>query len=79
MTINIFVFKGNINGKTVMVRFFFCWVYDEQQFDYLRNEFDFWNVHGFMKTSCLLQSKCFTLTLQETHSINDSSHEPSKN
>ena len=24
---------------------------------YLRNEFDFWNIHGFMNTSGLLQSK----------------------
>ena len=27
MTINIFVFKGDLNGKIVVVRFFFCWVY----------------------------------------------------
>ena len=36
---------------------------------YLRNEFDFWNVHGIMNTSGLLQSKLspkgFMLTLQE--------------
>ena len=35
----------------------------------LRNEFDFWKVHGIMNTSGLLQSKLspsgFTLTLQE--------------
>ena len=36
---------------------------------YLRNEFNFWNVHGIMNTSGLLQSK---LTLQETQSIHDS-------
>ena len=30
----------------------------------LRNEFDFWNVHGIMNTSGHLQS--FTLTLHET-------------
>ena len=45
-------------------------------FKYLRNEFDFWNVHGIMNTSGLLQSKesrkGFTLTLQETRSIHDS-------
>ena len=28
MTINIFVLKGDLNGKIVVVRFFFCWVYD---------------------------------------------------
>ena len=43
---------------------------------YLRNEFNFWNVHGTMNTSGLLQSKLspygFTLTLQETRSIRDS-------
>ena len=27
MTINIFVLKGNLNEKIVMVRFFFCRVY----------------------------------------------------
>ena len=27
MTINIFVLKGDLNGKIVMVRFFFCRVY----------------------------------------------------
>ena len=42
---------------------------------YLRNEFNFWNVHGIMNTSGLVQSKWslkgFTLTLQETWSIHD--------
>ena len=38
---------------------------------HLRNEFDFWNVHGIMNTSGLLQSypeakRGFTITLQET-------------
>ena len=33
---------------------------------YLRNEFNFWNVHGIMNTWGLLQSKGFMLTLQET-------------
>ena len=28
MTINIFVLKGDLNGKIVVVRFFFCWVYN---------------------------------------------------
>ena len=37
---------------------------------HLRNEFNFWNVHGIMNTSGLLQS--FTLTLQKTRSIHDS-------
>ena len=27
MTINILVLEGNLNGKIVVVRFFFCWVY----------------------------------------------------
>ena len=27
MTINIFILKGELNGKIVVVRFFFCWVY----------------------------------------------------
>ena len=27
MTLNIFVLKGALNGKIVVVRFFFCWVY----------------------------------------------------
>ena len=27
MTINIFVLKGDINGKIIVVRFFFCRVY----------------------------------------------------
>ena len=47
---------------------------------YLRNEFNFWNVHGIMNTSGLVQSKCnpkgFTLTLQETRSIHDSMNIP---
>ena len=34
----------------------------------LRNEFNFWNVHGIMNTSGLLQSG-FKLTFQETRSI----------
>ena len=42
----------------------------------LWNEFDFWKVHGIMNTSGLLQSKWrskgFTLNLQETRSIHDS-------
>ena len=28
MTINIFVLKGDLNGKIVVVHFFFCRVYD---------------------------------------------------
>ena len=39
----------------------------------LRNEFNFWKVHGIMNTSGLLQSK---LTLQETRSIHDSMNLP---
>ena len=41
-----------------------------QAFSRFRNEFDFWKVHGIMKTSGLLQSKGFgfMLTLQETQS-----------
>ena len=43
---------------------------------HLRNEFNFWDVHGIMNTSGLLQSKWspkgYTLTLQETQSIHDS-------
>ena len=46
-----------------------CW-------NHLRNEFNFWKVHGIMNTSGLVQSKWspkgFTLTLQETRSIHDS-------
>ena len=46
----------------------------------LRNEFNFWNVHGIMNTSGLVQSKWspkgFTLTLQETRSIHDSMNIP---
>ena len=44
----------------------------------LRNEFDFWNVHGTMNTSGLLKSKWkgFTLNLQETRSIHDSMNIP---
>ena len=45
---------------------------------YLRNEFIFWNVHGIMNTSGLVQSKLsrFTLTLQETRSIHNSMNIP---
>ena len=44
----------------------------------IRNEFNFWNVHGIMNTSGLVQSKCsgFTLTLKETRSIRDSMNIP---
>ena len=42
---------------------------------YLRNEFNFWKVHGIMNTSGLLQSS-FTLALQETRSIHDSMNLP---
>ena len=46
----------------------------------LRNEFNFWNVHGIMNTSGLLQNKRsledFKLTLQETRSIHDSMNRP---
>ena len=48
--------------------------------DHLRNKFDFWNVHGIMNTSGLLQIKSrpkgFTITLQETRSIHDSINRP---
>ena len=47
----------------------------------LRNYFNFWNVHGIMNTSGLLQSKWskgFTFTLQETRSIHDSMNIPKK-
>ena len=37
---------------------------------HLRNEFNFWNVHGIMNTSCLLQ------TLKEIRSIHDSVNRP---
>ena len=40
---------------------------------YLRNEFNFWNVHGIMNTSGLLQRK---YTLQDTQSIDDSMNRP---
>ena len=44
---------------------------------YLRNEFNFWYVHGIMNTWGLLQSpKGFTLTSQETRSIHDSMNIP---
>ena len=47
---------------------------------YLRNEFNFWKVHGIMNSSGLVQSKWslkgFTLTLQETWSIHDSMNLP---
>ena len=47
---------------------------------HLRNEFNFWNVHGMMNTLGLLQSKfspkVFMLTLQETRSIHDSMNIP---
>ena len=31
MTINIFVLKGDLNGKIVVVRFFFCRVYEQDR------------------------------------------------
>ena len=47
---------------------------------HLRNEFNFWNVHGIMNISGLLQSKLspkgVTLTLQETRSSHDSMNIP---
>ena len=56
-----------------------CWS-GFKRFDHLRNEFNFWNVHGIMNTSGLVQSKWspkgFTLTLQETRSIHDSMNIP---
>ena len=46
---------------------------------YLKNNIDFWNVHGIMNTSVLLQlSKCMS-TLQETRSIDDSMKRPKLN
>ena len=46
----------------------------------LRNEFNFWNVHGIMNTWGLLHSnkgpKGFTLILLETRSIHDSMNIP---
>ena len=51
-------------------------IFSEYNCEYLRNEFNFWNVHGVINTLGLLQSKWsqkgFTLTLQETRSIHDS-------
>ena len=50
------------------------------QIFHLRNEFDFWNVHGIMNTSGLLQNKWSpmgsTVTLQGTLSIHDSMNIP---
>ena len=50
------------------------------QIFYLRNEFDFWNVHGIMNISGLLQNKWSpmgsTVTLQGTLSIHDSMNIP---
>ena len=50
--------------------------------NHLRNEFEFWKVHGIMNISGLWQSKrssrysgCM-LTLQETRSIHDSMNLP---
>ena len=44
---------------------------------YLRNEFDFWNVHRIMNTSGLLHLVSeATLTLQETQSTLDSMNIP---
>ena len=44
---------------------------------HLRNEFNFWNVHGIMNTLGLLQSKWgFMLTLQNTRGIHNSINIP---
>ena len=47
---------------------------------HLRNEFDFWKVHGILNTSGILQSyreaRMASLTLQETRSIHDSINLP---
>ena len=47
---------------------------------HLRNEFDFWRVHGIRNTLGLLPSKssrkCFMLTLREPPSIYDSRNLP---
>ena len=45
---------------------------------YLRNEFNFWNVHGILmlRVSCKESASGFTLTLQETKSIHDSMNIP---
>ena len=37
MTINIFVLKGDLNGKNVVVRFFFCRVYFRVQTNFMDN------------------------------------------
>ena len=42
---------------------------------FLRNKFDFWNVHGIMNTSDLLLRRA-SLTSQETRSIHDSMDRP---
>ena len=43
----------------------------------VRNDFNFWNVHGITNTSGPLQSNLgFMLTLQETLSIHDSMNIP---
>ena len=51
-------------------------MWGRETYTYLRNEFNFWDVHGIMNTEGLLQSKWspkgFMLTLQETQSIHDS-------
>ena len=44
---------------------------------YLRNKFDFWNIHGIMNTSGFLQSKLSPR--QETQSIHDSMNRPKLN
>ena len=68
-----FISMINTTSKRLKARNFFICRYFSV---YIRNEFNFWNVHGIMNTSGLVQSKLspkgFTLTLQETRSIHDS-------
>ena len=54
---------------------FLSWTVCFSLHTHLRNEFNFWKVHGIINSSGLLQSK-WTLTLQENRSIHDSMNLP---
>ena len=62
--------------KVYQSPYMYFWYCGANTMIHLRNELNFWNVHGIMNTFGLLQSKWSplwaSLTLQETRSIHDS-------
>ena len=64
------------NSPVISVKAFLPVVFLDKNNRIFKKLIIFWNVHGIMNSSGLLQSKGFTLILQDTRSIHDSMNIP---